>query len=117
MTSEWTNLAIKPNMMSWTHLSQLPHLCMHERVLINFPFTRANSSWAGNRKSVVFIIELRIDLDIRALKLVSRTNFELGPQFAQVWFPAVVKMTKGFIKNVLFREKLPVMSLFTHTLG
>ena len=90
---------------------------MQERVLINFSVTWANSGWAGNRESVVFIIELRIDIDIRALKIASRTNLESGPQFAEVWFPAVVKMTKGFIKNVLFRVKQPVLSLFTHTFG
>ena len=47
----------------------------------------ANSSQSRNRDSCehgfrVIIIELRVDLGIRGLKLASRMNIELGPQFA-----------------------------------
>ena len=37
---------------------------------------------------MVIIIELRLDLSIRGLKIALRTNLELGPQFAKVWLQA-----------------------------
>ena len=51
--------------------------------------TRANSIQDENRESGVevkgfSIFKLRLNLDIRALKIASRTNLELGPRFAEV---------------------------------
>ena len=43
-----------------------------------------------NGQFLVFIIELWLDLDIRSLKIASRTNLELGPWFAEVWFQLVL---------------------------
>ena len=71
-------------------------------------------SWIGCRRLGNFNIQLRLDLDIRALIIASRTNLESGPRFTESYlyfgfwsfcgtkygFLRVISFTFVFLKNI-----------------